>query len=178
MIWTTKSQPKNGWTGKISALTKKANRINSLPQKNKIEQNPQELSTGYPQGSLSPKLSTGYPQVINRQWSLQRSPQRPHRSPRSEPNHSETQRHKDSEPYSDIVSSEAYSSEPYTLNRIERSYTLNRIERDARYSIVTESRSVRDQFELQTLYCIVEVGQERGIPTASLPSEPPLLMVK
>ena len=29
----------------------------------KIEQNPQELSTGYPQGTISPDLSTGCPQT-------------------------------------------------------------------------------------------------------------------
>jgi len=80
------------------------------------------------------------------------------RSPRSEPNRSEKQRHKDSDD-SDIVSSESYSdSEPYVLYRIKVSYTLNSIERDSLYSIVAESYSVRDQFELQSLYCIWEHG--------------------
>ena len=80
------------------------------------------------------------------------------RSPRSEPNRSEKQRHKDSDD-SDIVSSESYSdSEPYTLNSIKVSYTLNSIERDSLYSIVAESYSVRDQFELQSLYSIWEHG--------------------
>ena len=76
------------------------------------------------------------------------------RSPRSEPNRSEKQRHKgsdDSESYSD---SGIVSSEPYVLYSIKVSYTLNSIERDSLYSIVAESYSVRDQFELQTLYCI------------------------
>jgi hypothetical protein len=156
--------PKEQWHSKIS------NDFNDLDLKNSHEHSPQGLSTGYPQPNLSPDLSTGYPQVVlplvHRQWSLPRSPLRPHRSPRSEPNYSEHQRHKDSEPYSDIVSSESYSdSDVYVLYSIKVSYTLYSISRVPLCVYSIASPCVRDQFELQSLYCIVEHGQERGIPT-------------
>ena len=80
----------------------------------------------------------------------------------SEPNRSEKQRHKDSDsdsdPCSDIVSSEVVSSDSDVYSSDLRSvfYIVQEPLSCVLYS--AESHSVRDQFELQTLYSIVEVG--------------------
>ena len=115
----------------------------------------------YPQDIHNPRSLQSYPQDIHRLSTLlyttkDRAKDRsdPHRPPGSEPNRSEDQSHTDSDD-SDIVSSDsdAYSSDPYS---VVSAYMWHRIQGvGVLYSIVVESYSVRDQFELQALYCMI-----------------------